>query len=291
MQDATQPHQFCNLLVGLCAGKVFFYKCKQFSFLTRVGKSPILNATKIKERLTTALNSYMLRLSAIIYILLSLLITAHAENYHWPMDAPPALTSTFGEYRGGRLHAAIDLKTYGKEGYPVTAIADGYVWRVRTSPWGYGRVVYVQLDNGLFALWAHLSGFSKPIEKYVQQEQDRRGTYSVNLYFRPDQIPVKRGEIVGYSGSTGIGVPHLHFELRDAKHRPINPLLHGFDIKDTIPPNHAGGRPRTLKRKCTGQRRTQASITSPRLSKKRKDLHASRYCDRLGSHRHWPESI
>ena len=178
----------------------------------------------------------MLRLSAIIYILLSFLTTAHAENYHWPMDAPPALTSTFGEYRGGRLHAAIDLKTYGKEGYPVTAIADGYVWRVRTSPWGYGRVVYVQLDNGMFALWAHLSGFSKRIEKYVQQEQDRRGTYSVNLYFRPDQIPVKRGEVLGYSGSTGIGVPHLHFEMRDAKHRPINPLLHGFDIKDTLPP-------------------------------------------------------
>ena len=178
----------------------------------------------------------MPRLYIIICILLSLITTAHAENYHWPMDAPPALTSTFGEYRGGRLHAAIDLKTYGREGYPVTAIANGYVWRVRTSPWGYGRVVYVQLDNGLFALWAHLSGFSKRIEKYVQQEQDRRGTYSVNLYFRPDQIPVKRGEVLGYSGSTGIGVPHLHFELRDAKHRPINPLLHGFDIKDTIPP-------------------------------------------------------
>ncbi|MDE2699870.1 MAG: hypothetical protein OXI23_13450, partial [Gemmatimonadota bacterium] len=63
----------------------------------------------------------MPRLSTIICILLSLTITAHAENYHWPMDAPPALTSTFGEYRGGRLHAAIDLKTYGKEGYPVTA--------------------------------------------------------------------------------------------------------------------------------------------------------------------------
>ena len=178
----------------------------------------------------------MRRISAITCIFLSLITTAHAENYHWPMDAPPALTSTFGEYRGGRLHAAIDLKTYGKEGYPVTAIADGYVWRVRTSPWGYGRVVYVQLHNGKFALWAHLSGFSKRIEKYVQQEQDRRGTYSVNLYFRPDQIPVKRGEVLGYSGSTGIGVPHLHFEIRDAKHRPINPLLHGFDIKDTIPP-------------------------------------------------------
>lgn len=163
-------------------------------------------------------------------------IVASAEDYHWPLDARPALTSTFGEYRGGRLHAGIDLKTWGNEGYPVTAVADGHVWRVRTSPWGYGRVVYVQLDNGRFALWAHLAGFSKRIEHYVQQEQARRGAYSVNLYFRPDQLPIKRGELVGYSGSTGIGVPLLHFEMRDANHRPINPLLHGFDIEDTLPP-------------------------------------------------------
>ena len=163
-------------------------------------------------------------------------VLAFGEAYHWPMDAPPALTSTFGEYRGGRLHAAVDLKTWGKEGYPVTAIDDGYVWRVRTSPWGYGRVVYVRLNNGLFALWAHLSGFSDKIEEYVKHEQERHGTYSVNLYFRPDQLPVKRGDVVGFSGSTGIGVPHLHFEMRDDKHHPINPLTHGFDVKDTIPP-------------------------------------------------------
>lgn len=162
--------------------------------------------------------------------------SAHSEPYHWPMDADPALTSTFGEYRGGRLHAAIDLKTWGKEGFPVVAVADGYVWRVRTSPWGYGRAVYVKLQDGRFAVWAHLSGFSDAIEKIVQEEQDRRGTYSVNLYFRPDQLPVKKGDVVGYSGSTGIGVPHLHFELRDGEHRPLNPLTHGFEVKDTTPP-------------------------------------------------------
>jgi len=178
----------------------------------------------------------MLRLYTISFILFSCVTSASGQTYHWPMDAVPALTSTFGEYRGGRLHAAVDLKTWGKEGYPVTAVADGYVWRVRTSPWGYGRVVYVKLNNGLFALWAHLSGFSERIEKYVREEQDRHGTYSVNLYFRPDQLPVIRGEVVGFSGSTGIGVPHLHFELRDAKHQPINPLLHGFEVVDTVPP-------------------------------------------------------
>lgn len=174
---------------------------------------------------------------AFLFIIICLNTTqAQSQTYHWPMDADPALTSTFGEYRGGRLHAAIDLKTWGKEGFPVLSVADGYVWRVRTSPWGYGRVVYVHLKDGRFAVWAHLSGFSDAIEKYVHEEQDRRGTYSVNLYFRPDQLPVKAGDVVGFSGSTGIGVPHLHFELRDADHRPINPLTHGFDVKDTTPP-------------------------------------------------------
>ncbi len=32
------------------------------------------------------------------------------------------------------------------------------------------------------------------------------------------------------------GGPHLHFEIRDNQQRPINPLLFGFDIKDTRPP-------------------------------------------------------
>lgn len=178
----------------------------------------------------------MKRLALSGVMLLFCVNMALGEGYHWPMDAEPALTSTFGEYRGGRLHAAIDLKTWGKEGFPVLAVADGYVWRVRTSPWGYGRAVYVQLQDGRFAVWAHLSGFSDVIEKYVKEEQDRRETYSVNLYFRPDQIPVKKGDVVGFSGSTGIGVPHLHFELRDGDHRPLNPLTHGFDIKDTTPP-------------------------------------------------------
>ena len=72
---------------------------------------------------------------------------SRAQDYHWPMEAERALTSTFGEYRGGRLHAAIDLKTWGKEGFPVLAVSEGYIYRVRTSPWGYGRAVYVKLDD------------------------------------------------------------------------------------------------------------------------------------------------
>lgn len=161
---------------------------------------------------------------------------AEARDYHWPMDAPPALTSSFGEYRPRRFHAGIDFKTWGKEGYPVLAVDEGYVWRVRTSPWGYGKVVYIRLKDGRTAVYAHLSGFAPRVRDVVEAEQERRGFYSVNLFFKPNQIQVKRGETLGYSGSTGSGAPHLHFEIRDRNQRPINGLLHGFEVKDTVAP-------------------------------------------------------
>ncbi|MCZ6631773.1 MAG: M23 family metallopeptidase [bacterium] len=173
----------------------------------------------------------------IMVCLLGPVLASAQEGYAWPMKAKPALTSTFGEYRqGGRLHAAIDLKTWGKEGFPVVAVDDGYVWRVRTSPWGFGRAVYIKLRDGRFAVYAHLSGFSEQIKPFVEAEQERRETYSVNMFFQEGQIPVRRGETVGFSGSTGIGVPHMHFEIRDAKNRPMNPLKQGFGVVDTHPP-------------------------------------------------------
>ncbi len=168
---------------------------------------------------------------------------AQGEGYHWPMEARPALTSTFGEYRqgrfyarSGRFHAGIDLKTWGREGYAALAVDDGYVWRVRTSPWGYGKAVYLKLKDGRTAMYAHLSAFAPSIAPTVEAEQERRGTYSVNLFLKRNQIPVRRGETVGWSGRTGTGVPHLHFELRDEDQRPINALAYGFEVEDTIAP-------------------------------------------------------
>lgn len=161
---------------------------------------------------------------------------ALAGEYQWPLAAPKALTSTFGEYRPGRFHAGLDIKTWGKEGYPILAVDDGYVWRVRTSPWGYGRAIYFQLEDSYLAVYAHLSKFSEKIEQVVASEQIRHGKFSVNLFLNPGQIRASRGDTLGYSGSTGIGYPHLHFEYRDRAGRATNPLLHGFKVKDTIPP-------------------------------------------------------
>ncbi len=170
-----------------------------------------------------------------------LVLPAHVsadDRYDWPLDLAPALTSTYAEYRSGRFHAGLDIKTWGKEGIPCVAVADGYVWRVRTSPWGYGRALYVRLADGRTAVYAHLSRFSSPIERVVAAEQDRRGAYSVNVYLQADRLPVKRGQVIAFSGSTGSGYPHLHFEIRDGQYgeEPLNPLTNGFGVADTISP-------------------------------------------------------
>ena len=157
------------------------------------------------------------------------------EPYAWPLDLPRALTSSFGEFRWGRFHAGIDLRT-GDIGKPVHAPADGYVSRVRCSPWGYGKVVYLQLADGRTAVLAHLDDFAPEIRDYVRAAQHERQRYTVDLYPPRDALPVRHGAIIAYSGQTGIGVPHLHYELRDRQGHPISPRLASVTWPDDTPP-------------------------------------------------------
>ena len=161
---------------------------------------------------------------------------AQEGGFTWPLRLAPALSSTFGESRSRAFHAGIDLKTWGETGHPVQALADGYIWRVRTSPWGYGRALYQKLADGRLVVYAHLEGFAAPMAELVQQAQQQRGRYSVDLYFKEGEIPVTGGSVIAWSGESGAGPPHLHLELRDANNVAINPLLHGFAIADTVAP-------------------------------------------------------
>ena len=171
-------------------------------------------------------------------VLLAVALPAGAQERSllWPLRLAPALSSTFGESRSRAFHAGIDLKTWGETGHPVQALADGYIWRVRTSPWGYGRALYQKLADDRMVVYAHLEGFAAPMAELVQQAQQQRGRYSVDLYFEEGEIPVIGGAVIGWSGESGAGPPHLHLELRDENNVAINPLLHGFSIADTVAP-------------------------------------------------------
>ncbi|MGD8396997.1 MAG: M23 family metallopeptidase, partial [Candidatus Eiseniibacteriota bacterium] len=161
--------------------------------------------------------------------------TAGDQGYVWPLDVVPELTSTFGEFRDGHFHAGIDLSTFGRQGVPVRAVADGMVVRVRAAPNGYGRAIYLELDDGRLAVYAHLSRYMPELAEYVATQQERRRSYRVDLYPERSRFPVHRGQVIGWSGASGAGGPHLHFELREGD-VAINPLVHGLPPHDVHAP-------------------------------------------------------
>ncbi len=82
------------------------------------------------------------------------------DDYIYPVrDVPGLYSANFGELRPGHFHAGIDIKTDGVEGKALVAVADGHVSRVVLQPGGYGRAVYLTLDNGVTAVYGHLRNF------------------------------------------------------------------------------------------------------------------------------------
>jgi len=160
-----------------------------------------------------------------------------------PLDIETILAGTFGELRSNHFHAGIDIKTQRKEGLPVYAAADGYISRIKVALWGYGKVIYISHPNGYTSVYGHLSKFGNGIEDYVKSIQYEKESYETgNIFPKKVEIPVKKGQIIAYSGSTGGFVaPHLHFEIRDTEtEHIINPLLFGIKVKDTIAPRVKG---------------------------------------------------
>ncbi|MHB8674680.1 MAG: M23 family metallopeptidase [Candidatus Limnocylindrales bacterium] len=115
-----------------------------------------------------------------------------APTMIWP--AIGAITTPFGvpgpEWVGG-YHMGIDIGA--PAGSPILAAASGTVENDQEDiHHGYGNFVLINHGNGYATLYAHMSRVvAKPGEK------------------------VKRGQLIGFVGSTGFANgPHLHFELR-----------------------------------------------------------------------------
>lgn len=160
-------------------------------------------------------------------------------DFRQPLDiVPPALAGSFGELRANHFHSGIDFRTNQRIGYPVYAVADGYISRLRVQNSGFGLALYINHPNGYTSVYGHLSRFNPKIGKEVKNIQYQNKSYEIDEFPNSDFIPVRKGEIIAYSGNTGSsGGPHLHFELRDTKTEiTINPQLLGIQIPDDIPP-------------------------------------------------------
>ena len=163
------------------------------------------------------------------------------ESFLYPINPglPGSLAGTMGELRNTHFHSGLDIRTNNVIGLPVLASKSGYISRVSVGPTGYGNVMYITHPDGYTTIYAHLDKFKGKLAEYVLNEHYRRRSPNINLYFKPGQFPVQRGDTIALSGNSGSsGGPHLHFDIRDKNNFALNPLLvESFpEIKDELPP-------------------------------------------------------
>ena len=99
------------------------------------------------------------------------------QDYTWPTNTGKHLSSNFGEFRTTGYHLGLDIKTKGTVGHPVYAISSGYISRIVTNYSGFGRALYLTLDNDQTAVYAHLSKFIPQLEDRLKLEQEQKQSY------------------------------------------------------------------------------------------------------------------
>ena len=105
-----------------------------------------------------------------------------------------AIASGFGVrihpiYKVKKMHTGIDFAA--PIGTPIYATADGKIEEVSVKFSGYGKMVVIDHGFGYKTRYAHMHDFA------VRTGQN-----------------IKRGELIGYVGDTGISTaPHLHYEV------------------------------------------------------------------------------
>jgi hypothetical protein len=155
-----------------------------------------------------------------------------------PLNIPLYLSGNFGDLRLNHFHSGFDFRTRQKIGFPVFAVADGYVSRIKIENSGYGKAIYINHPNGTTSVYAHLNSFPEPILQYIKNEQYRQRSYAIDYAIPPYSLKIKKGELIAYSGNSGgSSGPHLHFEIRELDNQfPVNTNDFMLPVNDTYSP-------------------------------------------------------
>ncbi|NYT62803.1 M23 family metallopeptidase [Alcaligenaceae bacterium] len=125
------------------------------------------------------------------------------------LDTPLVQRARINSPFGYRLHP-VSGKWAGHQGLdypapkgtPIRATAQGKISFIGVQN-GYGKVIFIEHENNYSTVYAHQSRFKNGL---------KNGT------------SIKKGQIIGYVGSTGTSSgPHLHYELR-VNNNPIDPI-------------------------------------------------------------------
>lgn len=160
------------------------------------------------------------------------------ENFIIPIEAYNGFAGTYGELRGNHFHCGLDLRTGGVEGKRIYAADDGYVSKISVSAWGFGNMIMITHPSGYKTIYGHLQRFAPVYQELLRKKQYDESEWNQEIEFSPTDFPVKKGDLIAYSGNTGSsGGPHLHFEVRDENGYPVNlQLSDTYKIKDAEKP-------------------------------------------------------
>ncbi|MBC7863010.1 MAG: M23 family metallopeptidase, partial [Bacteroidia bacterium] len=158
-------------------------------------------------------------------------------SFGYPLEGNYRFSGNYGEIRPNHFHSGIDFRTDPVKNLPIHVIDDGYVSRIKIGTNGYGKVLYITHKNGYVSVYGHEHHFAKKIQDFTYAEQKKKETFEIEIFPKPEDLPVKKGEVIGYTGNTGNTTgPHLHFEIRDEKTEvPLNPQLY-LEHKDDVAP-------------------------------------------------------
>lgn len=174
------------------------------------------------------------------------------DYFRYPLDLPPSTAGSFAELRANHFHSGLDFKTNQRTGYPIHAVAEGYVSRLRVQYGGFGLAVYITHPNGFTSVYGHLERVTPELAKIIKDYQYKNQVWEADFVLQPNQVPLQKGDVFAWSGNAGASAgPHLHFEIRDTKtEETINAQLFGLTIPDHVPPNiyaicayHLNGKP------------------------------------------------
>ena len=115
-----------------------------------------------------------------------------ADYFGNPLEIGTVLAGTFAELRSNHFHSGLDIKTQQREGLNVFATAEGHVSRIKISPWGYGKAIYIEHPNGYTTVYGHLKKFAPEIEAYIKQQQYKKEKFAIELFPSKDIFNVSK---------------------------------------------------------------------------------------------------
>ncbi len=148
------------------------------------------------------------------------------------------ITGSFAEYRMFYFHHGLDFATEGRIGVPILAMQSGKISKLQSLRYSIGNSATILQIDGYKSRYGHMDRFSdkilNSIPNDIKEKWHLREDFDRTLG-KDEEISIDAGEVIGYSGSTGIGPAHLHVELfKDDFY--YNPALYlpPHDIKGEI---------------------------------------------------------